>query len=147
MNRRTAALAAALVLLTGCSAGRSTAAAPTTSAAPPTTATSAAPTTTATALTAGPTTSTAPAGTVVEVSYTGGEVSGDTGRVRVRSGEPVTLRVISDVPEQVHVHGVDEYVDLAPGRTATATFPAPAPGLYEVELHDAGVALTRLEVR
>lgn len=140
MNRRSAALALSLVLLAGCSAGRSTASAP----APP--APPAPPPAGAGSPTASPTTSPT-TGTVVEVTYTGGEVSGDTGRVRVRSGEPVTLRVTSDVAEQVHVHGVDTYVDLAPGRTATASFPAPPPGLYEVELHDAGVALTRLEVR
>lgn len=145
-------LALLLILLTGCSAGQSPASSTTAlSAAPggtpagatsergPSPATS--PSTTSSA-----TPSPSPVGTVVELSYAGGEVTGDTGRVRLRSGEPVTLQVTSDVAEQVHVHGVDLYVDLAPGRTATARFSAPPPGVYELELHDAGTVLTRMQV-
>ncbi len=96
--------------------------------------------------TAAPAPSATPEGTAVEVAYAGGEVSGDTGRVEVGVGEPVRLTVTSDVVEEVHVHGPDLYVDLVPGQPATSTFSFDAPGVYEVELHDAGTVLTRVQV-
>ena len=84
---------------------------------------------------------------VVTLSVAGGKVSGDTGRVRVEVGATVLLRVTSDVADEVHVHGVDEYVDLVPGQTAEREFVAATPGVFEVELHDAGTLLTRLQVQ
>lgn len=61
------------------------------------------------------------------------------------TGEPVTLLITSDIAEEVHVHGVDLYQDLAPGATTTVEFVAPAPGVYEIELHGSGTLLTRME--
>jgi heme/copper-type cytochrome/quinol oxidase subunit 2 len=86
-------------------------------------------------------------GKVIELTYAGGKVSGDTGRVEVPLGETVLLRVTSDVVEQVHVHGVEEYVDLPAGQTTEASFVAEIAGVFEVELHAAGTLLTRLQVQ
>jgi len=84
---------------------------------------------------------------VITLTYAGGKAGGDTGRVRVRLGTTVLLRVTSDVADEVHVHGVDEYVDLVPGRQVEREFVADTPGVFEVELHDAGTLLTRLQVQ
>jgi hypothetical protein len=86
-------------------------------------------------------------GTVIELTYADGEVSGDTDRVEVPLGGTVVLRVTSDVAEQIHVHGVDEYVDVPAGQPTEATFVADVPGVFEVELHRAGTLLTRLQVQ
>ena len=86
-------------------------------------------------------------GTLVELTYEGGEVSGDTGRVEVPIGSTVVLRVTSDVQEEIHVHGVDEYVDLPAGKTTEASFVADVPGVFELELHGAGTLLTRMQVQ
>lgn len=135
MNPRLLAAAAALALLTGCSAG--TEADDPTVAVPPTAA--------ATAPTE-PTASPTPEGTVIEVTYEGGEVSGVGPRVEVPLGEQVVLRVTSDVVEEIHVHGYDVYVDLAPGTPGEVTFTADKPGAYEVELHGVGRPLFQLRV-
>lgn len=82
----------------------------------------------------------------MQVTYAGGKATGDTGRIKVKPGEQVSLTVTSDVKEEVHIHGVDLHVDLEPGVPVTTTFAEPAPGIYEVELHDAGTVLTRLQV-
>jgi hypothetical protein len=58
----------------------------------------------------------------------------------------VRFRVRSDVAEELHIHGYDRYVDVAPGRTATVSFPASIEGIFEVELHGAGVPLASLRV-
>jgi hypothetical protein len=88
----------------------------------------------------------ATAGQRLEVTVTGGQVTGDTGRVRVPAGEHVTLVVTSDAADELHVHGYDLGADLAPGTPATVEFDATIPGVFEVELHDAGTLLLSLQV-
>lgn len=85
-------------------------------------------------------------GTRIEVEVTAGQVAGDTGRVPVAVGEQVTLAITGDAPDEVHVHGYDLLVDLVPGTPAEIAFTATIPGVFEVELHDAGTVLLTLQV-
>lgn len=82
----------------------------------------------------------------IEVMVAGGQVSGDTGRIPVPAGEQVTLVITSDVADEVHVHGYDLTADLAPEEPAELSFTADIPGVFEVELHDAGSVLLSLQV-
>jgi hypothetical protein len=82
----------------------------------------------------------------IEVTVTGGQVSGDTGRVPVLAGKQVTLAVTSDVADEVHVHGYDLTAEVVPGEPAELAFTATIPGVFEVELHDAGTVLLSLQV-
>ncbi|WP_309229500.1 MULTISPECIES: hypothetical protein [unclassified Blastococcus] len=82
----------------------------------------------------------------LEVTVAGGQLSGDTGRVPVPVGEQVTLVITSDVADEAHVHGYDLTADLQPGTPAQLTFDATIPGVFEVELHDAGTVLLTLQV-
>jgi hypothetical protein len=118
--------------LTGC-AGK--AAAPADSSAASTTSSSAASSSTP-----------ASAGQRIEVTFADGRAEGDTGRVAVAVGTPVTLVVTSDVADQVHVHGYDIEQELTPGRPATLQFDATVTGVFEVELHEADTVLLRLQV-
>jgi PBP1b-binding outer membrane lipoprotein LpoB len=88
----------------------------------------------------------ADAGQRIEVRVTGGQVSGDTGRVPVAVGEQVTLVITSDVADEAHLHGYDLTADLASGTPAEIAFVATIPGVFEVELHDAGTVLLSLQV-
>jgi hypothetical protein len=118
---RSARLPAALALAAGLTACAGTAASPSGSAA-------------------------APAGQRIDVQVSGGQVSGDAGRVPVPTGEHVTLVVTSDVADEVHLHGYDREAELAPGRPAEIVFDATIPGVFEVELHEAGTRLLSLQV-
>lgn len=71
------------------------------------------------------------------------------GAVLARSagGDTVRLRLRSDVAEEDHIHGYDEYVDVPAGGTATARFEADAEGIFEIESHGSGELLAKLEVR
>lgn len=80
------------------------------------------------------TTTTSPAGRVVEYTYAGGSVEGDGNRVEVDLGERLTVRVTSDVTEEIHVHTYDHRVELEPGVPGEVTFEASIPGVHEVEL-------------
>lgn len=87
-----------------------------------------------------------PTARVIELSYAGGAVSGDTGRQTVTLGEQVVLRVTSDVAEEVHVHGYDVTQAVPAGSTVDIALTASIPGGFEVELHEAGTALCQLRV-
>jgi hypothetical protein len=80
------------------------------------------------------------------VTVTGGQVTGDTGRVPVAVGEQVTLVVTSDVADELHLHGYDLRTALTAGTPAELSFQAIVPGVFEVELHDAGTVLLTLQV-
>jgi hypothetical protein len=86
------------------------------------------------------------AGQRIEVQVAGGQVSGDAGRVPVPAGEQVTLVITSDVADEVHVHGYDLTTELPAGSPTELAFAATIPGVFEVELHDAGTVLLTLQV-
>ncbi len=103
---------------------------------------------TTTTTTQGTTTTTRPEpeGTVIEISVDeAGAVTGG-GRIGVPLGEDVTLSVTSAVADELHVHGFDLYLDLEPGVAGVLTFAADIPGVFEVELERARIALFDLEV-
>jgi len=68
------------------------------------------------------------------------------GRLRTQLGAPVTLVVVADVSDEIHVHGYDLSKEVAPGQPATIEFIADIPGVFEVELEEAGLELAELEV-
>ena len=88
-----------------------------------------------------------PTGTLdaVEIEVEEGRVEGP-GRVTVDQGDRVAIEVKSDAADHVHVHGYDLLTDVAPDREVIITFRANIPGIFEIELEDAGLLLTTLEV-
>jgi plastocyanin len=129
--------AALLLALSGC-AGTDSSASPAASAASASSTSSAAELST--------TTPVPPAGQQLAVQVAGGKVTGDTGRVPVPVGDHVTLTITSDVADEVHVHCYDRTTALTPGTPAELTFDATIPGVFEVELHEAGTVLLSLQV-
>ena len=93
------------------------------------------------------TASTASGGAVLAVTVRGGAVVEGASRQRATLNQPVTIRVTSDVADEVHVHGYDKRVDVAPGRTGEVTFVANIPGVFEVEFERSRRLLFTLEVR
>lgn len=129
-----ALLTAATAATAACSAG-TPAASP-----PPVTASN------ASAPASAPGTSAAPGARQLHLVVSGSSVTGDTGTVDVRLGQPVRLTVTSDVADEVHVHGADVHADVAAGGTVVLDFVQSAPGRFEVELESQKRTLTRLQV-
>ena len=134
------------LLLTACGGGddepAAQAPAPTTTSSGPTT--SAAPAaTTSTTLAS---TTTTVAGQLVSVTVRGGQVQGPS-RQRVERNETVTVRVSSDVADEIHVHGYNKTAPVAAGGTGEVSFVATFPGVFEVEFEKSGKLLFTLEVR
>jgi hypothetical protein len=92
-----------------------------------------------------PSTTTAATGTLIEITVAEGKVEGG-GRKQVDKDEPVTLRVTSDVADEVHVHGYDISKDVPAGGTVRFSFPARIEGVFEVELEGRKQQLAELRV-
>jgi hypothetical protein len=81
----------------------------------------------------------------VEIEVEEGRVEGPE-QITVALDDRVAIEVESDVADHVHVHGYDLFRDIPADRKVTISFRAIIPGVFEIELEDAGVLLTRLEV-
>ena len=86
-------------------------------------------------------------GQLVELAVAKNKVTGPKGRVKVKLGSTVTLRVTSDVADEVHLHGYDKHADVTAGGTVDLTFTANVPGVFEVELESLALQLTQLQVQ
>ena len=86
-------------------------------------------------------------GVLVEAKVTGSNVQTASQRVRVDLGQKVRIQVEADRAEEVHVHGYDLKGDVAPGKPAIIEFTANVPGVFEVELEEAGLKLFELQVQ
>jgi heme/copper-type cytochrome/quinol oxidase subunit 2 len=90
------------------------------------------------------TTTEAPDPYTFEIVIEGSTVTGG-GRLSVPVGETVTLRITSDVADEIHIHGYDLYVDLEAGVTSEVSFPADIPGTVEIETHNDRREIASLE--
>ncbi|MFG3190373.1 cupredoxin domain-containing protein [Streptomyces omiyaensis] len=94
-----------------------------------------------------PTPDPTPSTRTLDIRVTGSTVTPAPARVEVRKGERITLRVISDRADTLHVHGYDREAALSPGIPAALTLTADRTGLFEVETHASDLVLTQLVVR
>jgi hypothetical protein len=105
---------------------------------------------TTTAAGSGITTTAPPAGGesegVIELSIVGGNVEGGVRREKVKQGSQVTIRVTSDITDELHLHTYDLKIDLVAGQSSDLTFLAKIPGVFEVELEGRGKKVLELEV-
>lgn len=84
--------------------------------------------------------------TLILVRVAGGAVTGG-GRQPAPLGSEVSIRITSDVADEVHLHGYDRKVDVTPDAPATLTFTADIPGVFEVELEARALKLLDLVVQ
>jgi len=67
-------------------------------------------------------------------------------RIPVDVGAAVHIVFSGSVAEELHVHGYDLALELAPGGVEVLDFTADIPGIFEVELEGAGTLVFELEV-
>lgn len=84
---------------------------------------------------------------LVQVRVAGGQVQTTSQRVDVALGTTVRLEVVADVADDVHVHGYERHAPVRPGQPAVVSFSADIPGVFEVELEQAGLRLVELRVQ
>ncbi|TCO32731.1 hypothetical protein EV652_104337 [Kribbella steppae] len=83
----------------------------------------------------------------VDVSIAGGKISaGGQAVVKAKPGQTVRINVLSDVPESLHVHGYDKTLDLKPSKPGSVEFKTSTKGIFEVETHESGKLVFKLQV-
>lgn len=104
----------------------------------------------AAATTPGPGTKTTPARraapAVPKIVVEGLKPVGGVKELVFRKGETIRFTVVSDQPEEIHLHGYDVAKDVAPGRPATFAVPAKIEGIFEAELEHSGTQIASITV-
>lgn len=85
--------------------------------------------------------------TVVSIVVVNGQPQGGIVRQTVSKGDRVVFVVMSDVADEIHLHGYDKSTDVTAGGTARLPFIADLPGRFEVELESRGVQIADLTVQ
>ena len=80
-----------------------------------------------------------------DVSIESGSMSPE--EISVNQGDTVTLRVSTDEPTELHVHGYGVEQEVEPGRGVEIDFEADLTGRFEIEDHETEEELGVLQVR
>ena len=83
---------------------------------------------------------------IPRITIVNGQPEGGVQDLEFTAGENVRFEVLSDIPEEVHVHGYDVMTDVEPGKVAVVEFPADLEGVFEVELEESVVPIAELTV-
>lgn len=97
-----------------------------------------------------PTASAQPGAAALEIPIQihGGAVTPLNAQFDATVGQPITLRVESDVDEELHVHSVPEHeYEVRPKSGQVFTFSVAVPGQVAIELHQADKTVATLIVR
>lgn len=82
----------------------------------------------------------------VELAAKGGKRVGEIKVVKLKRDDAVTVEIVSDRADEVHVHGYDLKLKLEPNKAATLQFAAKRTGRFAIELHKSGAELGVLEI-
>jgi hypothetical protein len=88
---------------------------------------------------------TTPTPSEIDVEISGDEVLGPA-TFEVELGQSVDIWILSDIDDELHVHGYDLRFELAAGTPFHLTFGADVPGIFEVETHARQEPLFEIEV-
>jgi hypothetical protein len=83
---------------------------------------------------------------IPKVVVSGLKPEGGVKELVFRKGDMIRFTVVSDQPEEVHLHGYDVAVAVAPGRPATFVLPATIEGIFEAELERSGTQIASITV-
>ena len=88
------------------------------------------------------------AGLVVDITIAKGQVTPSNATLQATVGKPITLRVTSDAPDELHVHSVpDHKFRVAAAANQTFQFSVDVPGNVDVELHHLDRTIATIQVR
>ncbi|HSQ02723.1 MAG TPA: hypothetical protein VLN59_01735 [Burkholderiales bacterium] len=77
---------------------------------------------------------------IFDLAIVQGKVPADQRVLRVEKGDAVRLRVTSDTPGDLHLHGYKLETKVTPDRASELAFKAYATGRYPLEWHGAGAS-------
>jgi hypothetical protein len=75
-----------------------------------------------------------------------GKPVGGVQQLEFESGEEARFEVVTDAPDELHLHTYDLNIDVTPNRPTEVTFEAEFEGLIELESHSTGELLAEISV-
>ena len=82
----------------------------------------------------------------VNVTVANGKVNPSGATIKVKAGQTVLVKVVSDAVDELHIHGYDKELELSPGKPVSVKFTANMKGTFEVETHKSGKLVAKLVV-
>jgi len=82
----------------------------------------------------------------LNVTVANGKVNPSGATIKVNAGQTVLVTAVSDAEDELHIHGYDKELELAPGKPASVKFTANMKGTFEVETHKSGKLVAKLVV-
>jgi hypothetical protein len=82
----------------------------------------------------------------VDITVANGKVNPSGATIKVKAGQTVLIKAVSDAAEELHIHGYDKELELTPGKPASVKFTANMKGTFEVETHKSGKLVAKLVV-
>jgi heme/copper-type cytochrome/quinol oxidase subunit 2 len=92
------------------------------------------------------TTTNAGSGAPVVIHVVNGQPQGGIQKITVNKGERVRFKVVSDVADEIHVHGYNFHKDVKKGGSVSFSFPATIDGIFDIELESRGEQIASLQV-
>jgi hypothetical protein len=86
------------------------------------------------------------AGTVATIVVKHGKPAGGVRDLTYNRGDRIRFRVVSDVSDEIHVHGYDLMKDVKAGGSVSFDFPATLEGVFEAELEGRKEQIIQLTV-
>lgn len=84
----------------------------------------------------------------LDITVAGGRVTPVNAALEATVGHPITLKVTSDVADELHVHAIPERTfTVRPGVSETFEFTVEVPGRVDVELHELHRTVVTIQVR
>lgn len=84
---------------------------------------------------------------VIDVTFSGDTVTPSGDRVKVNTGQDITLNVTADAPGEIHVHSTPEQeLEYDAGTTTLTIVGIDQPGIVDVESHTLEKIIVQLEV-
>jgi Cupredoxin-like domain len=82
----------------------------------------------------------------INVTVANGKVNPSGASIKVKAGQTVLITAVSDAADELHIHGYDKELELAPGKPTSVKFTADMKGTFEVETHESGKLVAKLVV-
>jgi hypothetical protein len=82
----------------------------------------------------------------IDVTVANGKVNPSGATIKVKAGQTVLVKVVSDAVDELHIHGYDKELELSPGKPVSVKFTANMKGTFEVETHKSGKLVAKLVV-
>jgi hypothetical protein len=82
----------------------------------------------------------------VDVTVANGKVNPSGATIKVKAGQTVLVKAVSDADDELHIHGYDKELELTPGKPVSVKFTANMKGTFEVETHKSGKLVAKLVV-